>query len=161
MSDVGKLLGELEKAIRVDYDARISALEEERDARIVRVREAMGENGTRGGGTSKKTPRLRAVKSSGSSAKGGKADAPGKSTRLSDESRKLIEWMLSQESQFTSAMLSEAFPEISGALISYHCRNLVSRGELKLVTKGASHHPAVYAPLPFNSLRPRGRAAAS
>ena len=65
------------------------------------------------------------------------------------------ECALSFEREFSSTEIYEKFPDMDTGARSQALRNLVKRGELKLIAAGnGRHYPAKYAPLPFNSLQP-------
>lgn len=160
MTSIDGLLSQIEEAIRLDFAAKISALEEERDAKIERVRAALGDENTplpppkkRSIPAQKPRPAARPARKEAEASPSGKP-----SSSLSNESRQMLESILRREGEFTSSEVQEEFPGVSYQLLAYHLRNLVKRGEIRLLSQGKFGKPSRFGPMPLNSLRRNGSA---
>lgn len=156
-SPMGDLVEQVTGAVRAHYDGKIAALADERDEKIRQLTATL-RNGPAPGTVKQGKPADRTPKRP---RKEGQAERPTGKGR-GEAWNALQVYALTFEREFSSAEIQEKFPDMETGSRSQALRNLVKRGELKLVTAGRGrHHPARYAPLPFNSLRKRAESMRS
>jgi hypothetical protein len=155
MSTIDTLLGQIEEAIRLDYAAKIALLEEERDAKIARVRVALGDDAA----PAKRSAAAKAPRPAPPPArKEGEARPTGKGPGLSEESRVVREWARARTSEFTTRDAETALPKIHPSRIRANFAQMASRGELRRISTGNGRgNRSAYAP----ALRPNGHDRAS